>query len=193
MASRSLTSPRTFIAYRPFSTGLACALFYVEKGPDVYGWWIGPRGSRCYSAYFKLEDFFTTRSTRFHATGGMDLYGGWRFLYSARTAALDKPIPVEDAASHELDRLQGIFVAEWFFFDDDPDATVERDAYEKMKLPVRHVNIRADALRRLASDGPQWSYRSHDFDMGVLDYLQRHWPLDYRNASKRRSSVILAE
>ena len=182
MPANSPTVPRSFIAYAPFGAGVTCALFYFEKGSDVYGWWIGPRDSRYYSAYCKLEDFFTTRSTRFYATGGMDLYGGWRFLYSARTAALDKPIPMEEDVAHELDRLQGVFVAEWIFFDDDADAAAERDAYEKLKLPVRHVNIRADALNRLSSDKSEWIYRSHDFDMDVLHYLQRHWPLDYRRA-----------
>lgn len=193
MPSSSPTVPRTFIAYRPFTAGVMCALFYFEKGPDIYGWWIGPRHSRYYSAYFKLEDFFTTHSTRFYATGGMDLYGGWRFLYSARTAALDKPVTVEEDAAHELDRLQGIFVAEWLFFDDDADAAAEREAYEKMKLPVRHVNIRADALERLTSDGPEGRYRSHDFDMAVLDYLQRHWPLDYRKTWEPRSGAVRTE
>jgi hypothetical protein len=27
-----------------------------------------------------------------------------------------------------------------------------------------------------------WTYRSHDVDATVLDYLQRHWPLDYRGS-----------
>jgi len=151
-------------------------------GADVYGWWIGPRDARYYSAYFKLEEFFTTHSTRFYATGGMDLYGGWRFLYSARAAALDKPLPIEAGAAHELDRVQGMFVAEWLFFDDDTGATAERDAYEKKKLPIRHVNIRAEGLNSLVTEGSEWIYRSHDFDMDVLQYLQRHWPLDYRGA-----------
>ncbi len=76
------------------------------------------------------------------------------------------------------------------FFDDDADAAAEREAYEKMKLPVRHVNIRADALDRLNSDGPEGRYHSHDFDMVVLDYLQRHWPLDYRKTWKSRSGAV---
>jgi len=161
-----------------------CALFYFEQGPDVYGWWTGPSHSRDYSAYFKLEAFFTTRSTLFYATGGMDLYGGWRFLYSARTAALDKPLPVDEDAAHELDRLQSVFVAEWLFFDDDPDAAAERQSYDRLKLPVRHVNIRAEGLKRLTGDGSEWRYLARDFDMDVLEYLQRHWPLDYRDDRK---------
>ncbi|MGZ5095508.1 MAG: hypothetical protein ACXWCY_21485 [Burkholderiales bacterium] len=184
MTRDSPTPPRTFIAYRPFGAGLRCAIFYFEIGPHVYGWWIGRRRSRYYSAYFKLEDFFSARSTLFYATGGMDLYGGWRFLYSARTAALGTPLPVEDDAAHELDRLQGIFAAEWLFFEDDPGAAAEREAYEKLKMPLRRVNIRASSLNRLIEKDAELQYLSHDFDMDVLDYLQRHWPLDYRKPRK---------
>lgn len=184
------TPPRSFIACRPFSAGLTCALFYFESGVDVYGWFMGPQDSRYYSAYFKLEDFFTTGSTRFYATGGMDLYGGWRFLYSARTAALDAPIPVEDAVAHELDRLQGVFAAEWLFFDDDPHAAAERDAYAKMKWPVRHVNVRPAVLEGFGSEEPEWIHRSHDFNADVLDFLQRHWPLDYRHDWTPRANAV---
>jgi hypothetical protein len=186
MAPRSPTTPRTFLSYRPFGAGLRCAMFYFEMGPDVYGWWIGPRHSKQYSAYYKLENFFTTGSALFYASGGMDLYGGWRFLYSARTAALDEPVAVEQEAAHELERLQGMFVAEWLFFDDDPDTAHERAAYEKLKMPLRRVNIRSHALTRLTGQDSEMQYRSPDFDIDVLDYLQRHWPLDYHKTWKSR-------
>ena len=59
------TMPRQFIAYAPYGVGLMCALIYFERGADVYGWWIGARDAEWHTAYFKLEDFFTTRPTRF--------------------------------------------------------------------------------------------------------------------------------
>ena len=88
-----VTTPQQFVAYAPYGVGLMCALVYFERGPDVYGWWIGARDAEWLSAYFKLDEFFTTRQTRFLATEGMDLYGGWKRLYSARETRLDKPEP----------------------------------------------------------------------------------------------------
>jgi len=175
-----MTPPQSFIAFAPFGVGLMCALIYTERGADVYGWWTGARDSEYHSAYFKLESFFTTKPTRFYATDGMDLYGGWKFLYSAREAALDKVVPVEDEVAHELDRLQGLFVAEWLFFDDDEELKAETRAYDEMGFPVRHVNIRSKRLAKLDESQPVWIYRSRDFDAAVLEYLQQHWPLDYR-------------
>lgn len=173
-------TPQSYIAFAPFGIGVMCALTCFERGKHVYGWWLGARDSEYESAYFKLESYFTTGATRFYATAGMDLYGGWRFLYSDRTPRLDKPVPVEDEVAHELDRLQGEFVAEWLFFDDDPRARHERIEYDKANFPLRHVNLRPVRLRRFDQSQPVWLYHSHDFDMEILRYLQRYWPLDYK-------------
>ncbi len=177
-----MTTPQSFIAYTPYGVGLMCALVYFERDADVYGWWIGARNSDHHSAYFKLENFFTTQPTRFYASEGMDLYGGWRYLYSARKPALDKPVPVEDSVAHELDRVQDMFVAEWLFFGDDPRSESERRAYDEYRLPITGINIRASRLNKLDKHEAVWIYRSHDLDANVLEYLQRFWPLDYRPA-----------
>jgi len=158
-----------------------CALFCFEHDNHVYGWWIGARDSEYHSAYFMLENFFTTRPTRFYATEGMDLYGGWKFVYSARDPALDKPIPTDQQVSHELDRFQEMFVAEWLFFEGDAEVALERGIYDDLDLPLhRHVNLRGKRLGKLDDSQPVWRYRSHGFDADVLDYMQRYWPLDYR-------------
>lgn len=174
------TTPRSLIAYAPYGVGVTCALFYFERGEDVYGWWIGARDSEYLSAYFKLEDFFSTKPTRFFASEGSDLYGGWKHLYSARDTLLDKPVPVEDAVAHELERVQGMFVAEWLFFDNDPDIAAERAQYDGYNMPLGPVNIRAERLNKLDKHHAIWLYRSHDFQANVLTYLQRFWPIDYR-------------
>ena len=174
------TTPQQFIAYAPYGVGVMCALVYLERGTDVYGWWIGARDAEWHTAYFKLEDFFTTRQTRFLATEGMDLYGGWKRVYSALETLLDKPEPVADEAAHELDRVQGIFVAECLFFEDDAAASAERKAYDQYNLPLAHVNVRAKMLNKLDKGGAVWTWYSHGFDAAVLDYLHRYWPLDYR-------------
>ncbi len=179
MHAQGPTVPRSFIAFAPYGVGVLCALFYFEKGRNVYGWWIGARDSEYHSAYFKLEEYFSTKASRFYATQGCDLYGGWRLLYSAKLPELDKPLTMDEDVAHELDRVQDMFVSEWLFFEDAPEAAVEREAYDRMNLPVFHVSVRAEGINRLNKDEPVWLYRAHDFDGGVLDYLARYWPLDY--------------
>ena len=176
------TTPQQFVAYAPYGVGVMCALVYLERGADVYGWWIGSRDVESHTAYFKLEDFFTRRQTRFLATEGTDLYGGWKRLYSARETLLDKPEPVADEAAHELDRVQGMFAAEWLFFEDDAAAGADRKAYDRYNLPLAHVNVRAKRLNKLDKGGAVWTWYSHGFDAAVLDTLQRYWPLDYRKS-----------
>lgn len=177
----TMTTPRTFIAYAPYGAGVMCALVYIERGEDVYGWWTGSRDAEFLTAYFKLESYFTSQPTRFYATEGMDLYGGWKYLYSAREPALDKPVPINDAIAHELDRLQGMFAAEWLVFEDDPHIESEREAYGRMGLILGHAAVRSKRVGKLDLSQAVWVYRSHDFDLHVLDTLQRYWPLDYRS------------
>lgn len=177
-----MIEPKTFIAYAPFGAGVLCALFYFERDQDVYGWWIGARDSESHTAYFWLEAFYTSHPTRFHASEGMDLYGGWRYLYSARQPRLDKPVAVDDAAAHELERLQSAFAAEWLVFEDDRDIGSEREAYGRMGLILGRVAIRSRRLGRLDERQPVWLYRSHGCDLNVVEYLQKHWPLDARES-----------
>jgi hypothetical protein len=47
------TAPRTFLFVVPEGARLLCAVFYFEKGRDIYGWWIGARDAEYHSAYFK--------------------------------------------------------------------------------------------------------------------------------------------
>jgi len=175
-----MTPVHNLIAYAPYGVGVMCALVCFERGADVYGWWIGSRDAEWHSVYFRLENFHTTRPTRFLATEGMDLYGGWKHLYSERQTALYKPEPVDEAVVHELDQVQDRFAGAWLFFEDDTGAVADRRAYDEYNLPLAHVNLRAQGLARLDKHDAVWSYRSRGFDGAVLDYLQRYWPLDYR-------------
>ncbi len=175
-----MTPVRSLVAYAPYGVGVLCALFYQDRGNDAYGWWIGARDAEWHSAYFKLEDFYTGQPTRFMATEGMDLYGGWQHLYSARDTVLDKPEAVEDRVAHELGLAQQIFVAEWLFFEDDAGAAADRKAYDDYNLPLAHVNLRAARLNKLDKRDAVWIYRSPEASAKLLNYLQRYWPLDYR-------------
>ena len=172
-------TPQCFLAFAPFGVGVLCALTYFERVADVYGWWIGARDTEYQAAYFKLEDFYTKRATRFYATENSDLYGGWRRLYSSKAAALDPPVTVDADAAHELERTQDRFVLEWLFFEGDEREKEERVEYDEANFPLRAVNLRPSRLRRFDRSQPVWLHRSPGFDSGVLAYLQRHWTLDY--------------
>jgi hypothetical protein len=174
-----MSNHRTFLAYAPRGAGLMCALVYQEMQGIVHGWWTGARDSGLASAFFKLEDFYTPRDTPFFATEGGDLYGGWRYNYASSEPLLDKPVPVADDVSHELDRLQFLFSTEWLFFMEDEGVEEERRAYERMGLPLQSANIKSRMLNRLDKGDVVWTYWSKEFDRSVLEYLMPRWPLDY--------------
>ncbi|HTP94904.1 MAG TPA: hypothetical protein VMK05_03580 [Burkholderiales bacterium] len=175
-----MTTPQVYIAYTPRGVGLNCAVLYLERGDDVFGWWIGARNSDYLTAFFELENFFTTRETRFFATEGSDLYRGWRHVYSPPKAIIDRPSAPPDDVCHELDRAQDVFTREWLHFEGGPDSAAETRAYGELELAVQPVNIRARQLNKLDRSGVVWTYRSHGLEWKVIDHLGRHWPLDYR-------------
>lgn len=175
-----MNTPQTFFAYTPRGAGLLCAVVCIEAGKDVYGWWIGYSDGDYPSAFFKLENFFSTRMTSFFATEGADLYGGWKFDYSAgKPERIDPPLPVEEDMCHELERLQGEFGAEWLFFDGDEGIEGEVETYRNQDLPVLAVNIKSRKLNKLDKSDVVWTYGSKDFDRDILDYLMARWPLEY--------------
>jgi hypothetical protein len=174
-----MRTPQCHIAFAPFGVGILCALTCYERGSDVYGWWIGARDTEYWSAFFALEGFYTPRDTRFLATRGSDLYGGWRYEYSARAPQLEEALPVDDEVAHELERVQDAFASEWLFFDGDERCALERVEYDRANFPLRAVNLRPSRLRHFDQSQPVWLHQSGDFDPGVLGYLQRYWPLDY--------------
>lgn len=64
--------------------------------------------------------------------------------------------------AHAPFRLSVRLVAEWLFFEDDPQVEAERRAYEQSTLPLRRVNIRSKRLNKLDKSDVAWVYRSHD-------------------------------
>ena len=170
----------THLAYEPAERKLLCALFYFNEQRHAYGWWIGARGAAFESSYFMLENFYSDHGTRFFATRGGDLYGGWVFDYARESAELADTVPAEGEFCHRLEALQSEFAAEWLFFRDDPAAAAEVAEYEKAGLMVRTVNLQIRHLGRLERHGKYWTYSSHDADGNLIDYLRQSWPLDYR-------------
>jgi len=108
MQAQGPTVPRTFIAFAPYGVGVLCALFYFEKVRDLYGWWIGARDSEYHSAYFKLEEYFATKPTRFYATQGCNLYGGWPLDYGTYINARGLPRRSATSQTHSGTRLRGL-------------------------------------------------------------------------------------
>jgi hypothetical protein len=175
-----MTTPVGYLAYTPRGAGLLAAVVYVAAEKDVYGWWTGASNSDFPSAFFLLEDFFRVSGTTFYATRGMDLYGGWAFNYSSSQPELDKPEPVADDLSHELEQLQDAFWAEWLFVSDDKGIEDEVAAYARSELPLQQVNIKIARLNKLDKEDVIWTYASPGIDLEIIDYMRQRWPLDYR-------------
>ncbi len=159
--------------------GVAVCLSLLRTGNDVYGWWTGSRDYESPTAYFKLENFYSSDNTVFTATEGSDIYGGWRYQYSKSEPKLDDPIVVEDDIAHKLDQLQESFAREWLWFNGDKTASAEQAEYGRAELATQNANIQYRRLNKLNKDQAVWTFRSHDFDQAILDYLGPRWPLDY--------------
>lgn len=167
------------LAYVPRGVGLACALMYVRRDPNLYGWWCGARGNEMHVAYFMLEAFYSATQTVLYTSEGSDLYGGWRSdLTSGRKHSI-APRPVDPEMTHGLEQAQSLFFAEWLRSAEDRDAEREHSLYREAELAHGAVNPRFDVLNKFDKGSPTWVYYSHGFEAAVLDYLGRRWPLDY--------------
>lgn len=174
-----MSTPQAALGYAPRGVGLAYAVVYVQKQPDVYGWWIGARGADMHSAYFRLEDFYTTTGTTFLASAGSDLQAGWQIdLTSGLPRDID-PVAVEAGVVQELEQVRDRFAGEWLVFPTDRDFAREEQAYREAELGHGTVNIRFRKLNKLDKQGALWRHYSKNFESVVFDYLGRRWPLDY--------------
>jgi hypothetical protein len=169
----------SFIAYAPRGGGLLCALACADDGDAVVGWFVGLKDYAYPAAYFRIENFFSTKDKRFYATQGSDIYGGWRFDYGRSNPALDPPVRADDALCHSLDKLQDAFAAEWLVFRDHPTFPAEEAAYAAEDLPAGDVVIRHAKLAKFDRDKPVWTHYSRGFNDEVLAYMAPRWPLDY--------------
>lgn len=166
-------NPRIFIAYAP-RAGLRCALAYLEDERDVYGWYAGPgRSGSIARRYFVLEDYHSTRRTRYIAVGDDGLHTRWI---------------ADEARSHVLAELQDAFVHEWLFHRGDDDWPRQAALYGADELALGEANVKHERLARLSKDQPTWLYASPGFEPGVLHFLSGRWPLDY--ASRAREGAL---
>lgn len=172
-------TPSVFVAYAPRGAGLLCAATWLARGGNFYGWCTGARDGGVASAYFGLENYFGG-APALYATANGDLYGGWRRNWSSSAPDLADPLPIADDLCHDLDMLQDAFIAEWLWFSDDPHAQAERAWYAEAELAVGGVNLKHRRINALDKRDPVWTYASQGLDRGVLDYIARRWPLEYR-------------
>ena len=136
-------TPEIFIAYAPRGAGLRCAVACLGAGRDVYGWFTGAQpdadiASRC----FLLEDYYSSRETRYESVDLADLHSAWS---------------LDEARRHELASMQEAFAHEWLFHRDDARAAAEQRAYEDAALAAGGaVNVRFEhsVLRHLAKRWP---------------------------------------
>ena len=161
-----MRTPNVFLAYAPRGAGLRCALAYLASERDVYGWFIGQRpDASLASAFFLLEDFYSSRETRYEAVEDASLHSAW---------ALD------EARRHEAARMQETFSREWLFYADDPRAAAELQAYAEAELSAGGaVNVRIERLAKFSRLQPNWTFYSAGFERPVLHFLAKRWPLDY--------------
>jgi hypothetical protein len=172
--------PAVFVAYAPRGAGLVCALAWLGRGNDLYGWWTGARGGAFESAYFGLENHYGGGEMALYATDNGDPYGGWRYNWSSSDPPLGDPLHVPDDVCHLLEQLQEAFAAEWLWHADDPRAEDERAWYREAELALGPLNLRHRRLAQLDKSQPVWTHYSPRVDRLALDYIARRWPLDYR-------------
>lgn len=171
---------QTFVAYSPRGAGLLCAVVYAEEDDDAFGWFTGNLGYQVMSTYFLLKGFFSAGQSLFYATEGMDLRGGWKYDYSTGEPELDRPLALDEDLARQLDTMQGEFAGDWLFYQDDPAAAGQIEAYNQLGLPLQPVNVQAKKLNKFDRSDAVWRHYSSSFQGSVLRFLSARWPLDYR-------------
>ena len=169
-----------YLACAPREAGVSAALFYAAWGENVHGWLACEHDRRCAAAFFALQDYYSTRDAVFCRSVDDDVRGRWIEQAVPVTTGIRCPVP--DADCGELSRLQSAFVREWLFCPDDPQDRAEVEAYRKLGLPVRAVNVRAAQLHRFDQRRPVWVHASPGIDFNLVLYLKKRLPLDRREA-----------
>ena len=164
--------PTIYLCQSEASSPTVSACFYLEAGIEIYGWRIYSKKHRFGAAFFMLENFYAGQRANLYRSIENDVYGPWMSDCPRRYDPIRCPLP--EMVRHELERFQSLFVQEWLFFENDPDADTEIEFYEKRSLPVCAVNIKFRKLSRLKKQQKTCEYRMPGFDVHVLDYLKKH-------------------
>lgn len=167
--------PKVYISYLPAGPGSVFALFYFEAGADIYGWHIEARNLYFSAAFFMVENFYAEHAPRLYRSVQDDVYGPWTIDYPPTKDEIRCPVP--ESASHELERMQSLFVEEWLFFKNDIRIDPQIAAYQAEGLPVHEVNIKSRRLHRLQKDGASWTHATPGIDPNVVQLLRKYWRL----------------
>lgn len=168
--------PKAHIRYLPDAPSSVSALFYIEYGVDVYGWYTHAEQDNFSVAFFMLENFYVNRSTALYRSIEDDVYGPWTNDSLPTDSKIRCPLP--EPVRHELERIQSNFVDEWLFFENDPGASQELLAYASHRLLTHAVNIKSRKLNRLEKSKSSWEYKTPGIDPNVMDFVQKHWRLN---------------
>jgi hypothetical protein len=165
--------PKSHIRYFPNEPSSVSALFYVEYGVDVYGWYTHAESGSFSAAFFMLENFYVDRSTSLYRSIEDDVYGSW--VSDSPPSDTEIRCPLPELVRHELERIQSNFVDEWLFFENDPAASQEFLAYARHRLSIHAVNVKFKKLNRLEKDKPDWEHKTPGIDPNLMDFVQKRW------------------
>jgi len=167
---------RLYITVSQEKSGSLQALFYYNhSGPDVYGWHVESKGHYCSSGFFMLENFYSSRATRFYRSMHDDVYGPWAIDYPPSHDEFRSPVP--EAICHELESMQSRFVEEWLFFREEQSADSDITAYREHAMPIQEVNVKWRRLPRFGRQGTHWTYTSVGVDLNIVELLKKYWRL----------------
>jgi len=175
--------PKTHIRFLPDEPSSVSALFYVEYGIDVYGWYThAEQGSFC-AAFFMLENFYSDRSSAaLYRSIEDDVYGPWANDSASTDTEIRCPLP--EPVRHELERIQSNFMDEWLFFENDPAASRELLAYASHRFVIHAVNVKSRKLNRLEKTKTSWEHKTPGIDSNIMDFVQKHWRLNEKAAQQ---------
>ncbi|HYD94410.1 MAG TPA: hypothetical protein VEC01_03720 [Noviherbaspirillum sp.] len=168
--------PKVYIACSSGKPGAVFALFYCESGHDIIGWHLETKEPYFSAAFFMIENFYANSVPRFYRSVEDDVYGPWTIDYPPARCDLRCPLP--EAAAHELERLQSVFVEEWLFFRGDSGIDAELEVCRAHNLPINEVNVRPRRLLRMRKEDGGWRHMTPGLDPNVVQLLRKYWRLN---------------
>lgn len=166
----------SYLASTPRTAGVVAALFYAVLGENACGWYTGTVENEIATAFFALEQYYSTHETVYCRSSGGDLRGHW--IAETAPTTTDIRCPLAEPVCHELSRLQSEFVREWLWYAGDPRSDEEADAYRKLGLPSRPINIRASQLARFDRTRAVWVHMSPGTDLNLVLAVKKTWLSD---------------
>lgn len=172
--------PKIHIRYFPDEPNAVSALFHIEHGVDVYGWYSHAETGSFSAAFFMLENFYAEGASVLYRSIEDDVYGPWISDFPPSDTEIRCPLP--EPIRHELERIQSSFVDEWLFFENDPAASQELRAYFNNRLLALAVNVKFKKLNRLEKNEFGCEHKTPGIDSNLMDFIQKHWRVNEKAA-----------